>query len=248
MALRVPRARPGRPSSKHCWRRAAGRPRHAGGPGRPPRPRVRELVPLPSGGAVIDTPVSATLPPAGPPTGSGQEWREARQLTIRAEQPDDVEVCVGSLRRRLRRGGGRSPTARVLAWLDLASWLWTGTPWSGPSASRGPGLDSPTKLVEVLVLSPMAVVLDRQRRVGSRLLDEAMSCWRPDEPGLPRGRPLRTPAGVRRRKDLGFTPSCGSPTRSGGHPPGYDQGAMSGALVTPDVFWRHDCVGLRPEV
>jgi putative acetyltransferase len=28
---------------------------------------------------------------------------------------------------------------------------------------------------------------------------------------------------------------------------GYDQAKMSGALVYPDVFWRHDCVGLRPE-
>jgi putative acetyltransferase len=29
--------------------------------------------------------------------------------------------------------------------------------------------------------------------------------------------------------------------------PGYDQTRLSGALVYPDVFWRHDCVGLRPE-
>ena len=29
--------------------------------------------------------------------------------------------------------------------------------------------------------------------------------------------------------------------------PGYVQGEMTGALVYPDVFWRHDCVGLRPE-
>jgi len=29
--------------------------------------------------------------------------------------------------------------------------------------------------------------------------------------------------------------------------PGYDQTWMSGALVYPDVWWRQDAVGLRPE-
>jgi putative acetyltransferase len=29
--------------------------------------------------------------------------------------------------------------------------------------------------------------------------------------------------------------------------PGYDQAWMRGALVYPDVWWRHDAVGLRPE-
>jgi putative acetyltransferase len=29
--------------------------------------------------------------------------------------------------------------------------------------------------------------------------------------------------------------------------PGYDHGWMSGALVSPDIFWRPDCTGLRPE-
>jgi hypothetical protein len=28
---------------------------------------------------------------------------------------------------------------------------------------------------------------------------------------------------------------------------GYDRTTMTGALVYPDVFWRHDCVGVRPE-
>jgi putative acetyltransferase len=29
--------------------------------------------------------------------------------------------------------------------------------------------------------------------------------------------------------------------------PGYDRARMSGALVHPDVWWRQDAVGLRPE-
>jgi len=30
--------------------------------------------------------------------------------------------------------------------------------------------------------------------------------------------------------------------------PGYEQDWMTGAVVYPDVWWRHDAVGLRPEV
>jgi putative acetyltransferase len=29
---------------------------------------------------------------------------------------------------------------------------------------------------------------------------------------------------------------------------GYDQQTMTGAVVYPDVWWRHDAVGTRPEV
>ena len=29
--------------------------------------------------------------------------------------------------------------------------------------------------------------------------------------------------------------------------PGYEQAWMTGALVYPDVWWRQDSVGLRPE-
>ena len=51
--------------------------------------------------------------------------------------------------------------------------------------------------------------------------------------------------------ELGFTPpSPGSPTRRSRWAtlPGYEQDWMTGALVYPDVWWRHDAVGLRPEV
>ncbi|MFL6135144.1 MAG: GNAT family N-acetyltransferase [Nocardioidaceae bacterium] len=121
------------------------------------------------------------------------------------------------------------------------------------SYSRG-WLDAPTELVEVLVLSPLSVRPDRQRTgIGSALVRESLRGLRdrPEPLVFLEGSPdyyarLGFVAGER----LGFTaPSVRipGPAFQVATLPGYEEGAMSGALVYPDVFWRHDSVGLRPE-
>jgi putative acetyltransferase len=115
-------------------------------------------------------------------------------------------------------------------------------------------LDAPTKLVEVLVLSPLAVRPDRQRvGIGSQLVRETLRLLedRPEPLVFLEGGPdYYARLGFIAGKELGFTaPSARipAPAFQVATLPGYDQSWMSGALVYPDVFWRHDSVGLRPE-
>ncbi|NUR07543.1 MAG: N-acetyltransferase [Nocardioidaceae bacterium] len=115
-------------------------------------------------------------------------------------------------------------------------------------------LDAPHKLVEVLVLSPLSVHPERQRvGIGSMLVQESLRLLEDrDEPLVF----LEGDPGYYAR--LGFVPGdqlgfarpsvrIPEPAFQVATLTGYDQSAMSGALVYPDVFWRHDCVGLRPE-
>lgn len=112
-------------------------------------------------------------------------------------------------------------------------------------------LDAPRELVEVQVLSPLAVLPDRQRHgVGSRLVREGLRVL--DERRVPvvflEGSPSYYPR-------LGFVPGgeCGfrkpslripdkafQAMRLGAYEPW-----MTGTLVYSDVFWRFDAVGLR---
>jgi putative acetyltransferase len=116
-------------------------------------------------------------------------------------------------------------------------------------------VDARKGLVEVLVLSPLAVAPAHQGRgIGSRLLDAAR-----DEAGrlgapllFLEGDPLYYSArGWRPAAELGFTPPSAripGPAFQVVTLHGYDQ-TMRGALVYNDTFWSHDCVGLRgPEL
>lgn len=113
-------------------------------------------------------------------------------------------------------------------------------------------VDAPSRLVEVLTLSPLAVAPAHQSRgVGTRLLAEAIST------AQALGAPLvfleGDPAyysrhGWRAATDLGFIrPSTRIPV------PAfqvvtlerYDPASMTGALIYNDTFWAHDLVGLR---
>jgi putative acetyltransferase len=113
-------------------------------------------------------------------------------------------------------------------------------------------VDAPRQLVEVLVLSPLSVHPDRQRRgIGRALSDAALQA------AADLGAPLvfleGDPAyyvrlGWERAAAQGFTaPSIRIPdpafqvVRLSGHQPW-----MTGALVYNDTFWSLDCVGLRP--
>ncbi len=115
----------------------------------------------------------------------------------------------------------------------------------------GSWIDAPDRPVDVLVLSPLGVVPDRQRQgVGRALMAGAVAA------AVRTGAPLLflegDPAyyarfGFVRGSSLGFAaPSVRVPD------PGFQvlplpsyDASLSGALVYNETFWAHDCVGLR---
>jgi putative acetyltransferase len=116
------------------------------------------------------------------------------------------------------------------------------------SASR---LDAPRRLVDVYVLSPLGVDPDHQRRgIGTLLVAHALA--EADRVGVPlmflEGSPdYYGERGFRSGGDLGFRkPSLRIPD------PAFQvvllsayEPWMTGTLVYSEVFWAHDCVGLR---
>lgn len=115
-------------------------------------------------------------------------------------------------------------------------------------------VDAPMRLVDVLVLSPVAVRPDAQNQgIGSQLITGSLAALRARrEPlvfleGHPR---FYSRFGFKRGDSLGFTaPSVRIPPAAFMvYPlPSYEP-SMTGALVYPDAFWRTDTVGLRKEV
>ncbi|MGY1608498.1 GNAT family N-acetyltransferase [Geodermatophilus sp. SYSU D00700] len=115
-------------------------------------------------------------------------------------------------------------------------------------------LDAPRRLVEVQTLSPLAVLPERQGQgIGAALVREAVRLL--DGRGVPivflEGSPAYYgPLGFTAAAELGFRrPSLRIPeaafqaVRLAAHEPW-----MTGTLVYPDIFWRHDVVGLRDPV
>ncbi len=112
-------------------------------------------------------------------------------------------------------------------------------------------VDAPTRLVDVLVLSPLGVVPEHQRRgIGAALVHRALQAA--DDAGAPlvflEGAPdYYARIGFQRASVLGFTaPSVRIPdaafqvvTLSAYEP------WIKGALVYAEPFWAFDCVGLR---
>lgn len=112
-------------------------------------------------------------------------------------------------------------------------------------------LDAPRRLVDVLVLSPLAVVPAHQGRgVGSRLMRHALTVMqaRPEPLVFLEGSPaFYSRFGFQPGGPLGFRrPSLRIPEPAFMvHPlPAYEPW-MTGTLVYADPFWRLDCVGLR---
>ncbi len=181
--------------------------------------------------------------------------RRADGATVRPETPADVATVRDVVREAF--GGDQVPDLlddlrRSVAWLDLSLVAeHDGDVVGHVSLSRG-WVDDPERVVEVLVLSPLSVRADMQRRgAGAALVSAALAAAdRRAEPvvfleGDPR---YYSRHGFVEAGPLGFTrPSPRIPERAfqAWLTPAYRPG-ITGALVYPDVFWRHDCVGLRP--
>jgi putative acetyltransferase len=112
-------------------------------------------------------------------------------------------------------------------------------------------LDAPRRLVDVLVLSPLAVRPGHQGHgVGSRLVRHALAAaeGRPEPLVFLEGSPDYYPRfGFAPGRDRGFRrPSLRIPEPAFMvRPlPGYEPW-MTGTLVYAEAFWRLDCVGLR---
>ena len=114
-------------------------------------------------------------------------------------------------------------------------------------------LDAPRRLVDVLVLSPVSVAPDHQRRgIGSALIGHGLRqvAGRPEPLVLLEGSPTFyrrfgfEPAGPHgfRRPSLRIPEPAFQVIRQ----PSYEPW-MTGTLVYSRVFWDLDCVGLRDE-
>ena len=112
-------------------------------------------------------------------------------------------------------------------------------------------LDSPSRLVDVLVLSPIGVQPALQRRgIGGMLVTETLRTLaaRAEPLVFLEGHPSYYPRfGFEKASGLGFTaPSRRIPDEAFMvHRLPTHQPWMTGTLVYPDAFWRADAVGLR---
>jgi putative acetyltransferase len=177
--------------------------------------------------------------------------------TVRPESDDDVDAVRRVVTSAF--GGDRVPQLldalrESVAWLDLSFVAEKDDEVVGHVAYTRGWLDAATKLVEVLVLSPLSVAPEQQRSgVGSALVRETLEAMkhRPEPLVFLEGDPgYYSRLGFVPGEHLHMTaPSTRIPAAAFqvASLPGYDQTWMRGALVYPDVFWRHDCVGLRPE-
>lgn len=114
-------------------------------------------------------------------------------------------------------------------------------------------LDAPSRLVEVQVLSPVAVLPNRQRGgVGTALIKHGLEVLRKHAVPLVflEGSPTYySRFGFRPGAELGFRkPSLRIPDAAFQvlALPDYE-GWMTGTLVYSATYWRHDAVGLRDE-
>jgi putative acetyltransferase len=172
---------------------------------------------------------------------------------LRPEQDADIAEVAALHRAAFGSGGavvaGLLPELRAIASTSLVAE--TDGRVVGHVACSPSWLDAPRRLVVVQVLSPLAVLPEHQGRgIGAALVDAArLAVAELGSPalfleGAPRyyGR-----LGFRAGGELGFRrPSLRIPEPAfqvvllPAHEPW-----MTGTLVYPDVFWRHDAVGLR---
>jgi putative acetyltransferase len=186
-----------------------------------------------------------------------------------------LPVMVADWRMRLEQAGDNSAIAAVVtaafegaAVADLLEGMRGDHSWLGLSfvaeAVGSPGqvlahvaytrgwIDAPDRLIDVLILSPLSVRPGFQRRgLGRDLVHrsiEVLSRTRPEPVIFLEGDPAYyARLGFRSAQQLRFTkPSVRIPDTAfqAWLLPTYTEG-LTGALVYPDIFWRHDAVGLR---
>lgn len=137
------------------------------------------------------------------------------------------------------------------AWRDLSFVAELGGEPVGHVGYSRAWLDAPSRLVEVLVLSPLSVRPDVQRRgIGTTLVTSSLAslAGRPEPLVFVEGSPVYYRRfGFRPGAELGLTrPSVRIPEAAFQvYPMRPPDPTLAGALVYPDVFWRHDAVGLR---
>lgn len=179
-------------------------------------------------------------------------------LSVRTMRPDEFAAM-----RDLSAAAFDDPTIASLLDTLRASWGWRDElsfvaelagELVGQVLYNPAFLDAPERIVDVLVLSPVAVRSDLQRTgIGARLITESLAvlaATRSEPLVFLEGHPSYYPrVGFRRAGALGFTaPSVRIPDPAFMvFPlPGWDPDRHTGALVYPDAFWREDAVGLRP--
>lgn len=176
-------------------------------------------------------------------------------IEIRLERPGEEATAYHIVREAF----GEERPALLLnemrksdAWRGLSFFAVSGgDPVAHVSYTRG-WVDAPSRLVEVLILSPMSVLPAWQRKgIGTRLIHESLA-------SLAETRPEPV---VFLEGDPAFYSRCGFTAGAAhgfGRPsdripePGFQcfllpsyEASVCGRLVYPDVFWRLECVGLR---
>ena len=178
-------------------------------------------------------------------------------ISIRREHPADVEPIaqvhqkafgpdepISALVARLRQLDAPLATVSLVAADDAGS-------IQGHVMLSHAWLDAPDRLIDILVLSPLGVAPDAQRKgIGTALLQKAIKeAQATSAPILIlEGNPkFYGPRGFEPSKPLGIrAPSLRIPERALQvvRLPSYDK-AISGSLVYRDLWWELDCVGLR---
>ena len=185
---------------------------------------------------------------------------DAEHVAIRPESPADTAAVERTIEAAFEESG--PAVARLVA--DLRRSLPTESGCSlvavddsgvvGHVMTTRNLLDAPARLVDVQVLSPLAVAPHRGRRgIGAKLIAAATAAATSfDAPllfleGDPRYYGLHgfVPAGPLgfRRPSLRIPPAAFQVRPL----PGYEPSWMTGTLVYRQAFWDHDSVGLRPE-
>jgi putative acetyltransferase len=144
----------------------------------------------------------------------------------------------------LRHIEGPFPTVSLVAQTDMGLVV-------GHVMSSHAWLDAPRELVDVMVLSPLGVLPEWQRRgIGSDLLTHAIAAS--EGAGAPllflEGNPAYYGArGFQAAVPMGFRPPSLRIPEAAFQVARLSQDSddLTGTLVYRDVFWKHDCVGLR---
>ncbi|MEP6650117.1 MAG: N-acetyltransferase [Lapillicoccus sp.] len=179
----------------------------------------------------------------------------ARPTAYRLERPGEETVVREVVRRAFGDGERVDRLVDDLrssdAWLELSYVAEIEGQVVGHVSFTRSLLDAPERLLDVLVLSPLSVLPERQGRgIGSALVRHAVGELqeRPEPLIFLEGSPSYYPRfGFVPGAELGFRRPSRRIPRAAFQVlplPGYEEW-MSGTLVYHRLFWDHDAVGLR---